>query len=106
MTIATAKNDDVPRSVQRLWHEAQISHQNIPAATAILKAIKEGDTNDNERGRIGLGLAIQEVTETELVDLMIESVIEGRELHYLLASLNATGHIRRLDLVEWSEMFA
>lgn len=104
MMTTIAEDNAVPQSVERLWHEAQISHSGIPAATEMLESIWRGGGDGT--ARIALGLAIQELGKAELVDLMIERVIDGRGLHSLLTGLDATGHIRRRDLVEWSKMFA
>lgn len=103
MATTVPEHDAPPRSVIRLWHEAQVSHRGIPSPEALLAAIHGRGSDD---ARIALGLAVQEVSETELVDLMVDKVVSGAELHDLLASLSSTGHIRRSDLVEWSEIFA
>lgn len=105
MVATMPEHDAVPKSVRRLWHEAQISHRDIPGPDSLLAAILDGGGGD-DRARIALGLAVQEVSEAELVDLMIDKVLTGAQLHHLLVGLNRTGHIRRDDLVEWSEMFA
>lgn len=96
------EHEAVPPSVQHLWHEAQVSHRNIPSPSAILAAIHDGRSD----ARHALGLAVQEASEHELVNLMIDKVLSGAELHGLLVGLSRTGHIRRDDLVEWSGMFA
>ena len=103
MITTVPDHESMPRSVKSLWHVAQVHHRGILGPDAIMAAILGGGGND---ARAALGLAVQEATEAELVDLMVEKVVTGAELHHLLAGLSRTGHIRRVDLVEWSEMFA
>jgi len=50
--------------------------------------------------------ALQEAEIPDLVDLLADRVVTGRDLHALLAGLEREGAMRRPDLTEWSERFS
>ena len=100
---ASAHDSPVPPSVQALWRAADISHHSIAEPALLLEAIKAGGGEGHVRH--SLATAIQESTTWSLIDLMVDEVIDGRQLHALLKSLQETGYIWRADLVEWSEIF-
>lgn len=92
-----------PRSVANLHIQAQISH--VPEGTALelLKALRSPETDADRRIA---AQALQEAEIAEMVDLLVDKVLTGRAMHELLATLHGSGHIRRPDLVQWSERFA
>lgn len=96
-------DQDIPRSVQNLWHAAQVSHRGIVPAADILEAIHAGGGAGKARHSLALG--IQESEIWELIHLMTEKVVNGVRLHKLIKQLNDEGFIRRDDLVEWSASF-
>jgi hypothetical protein len=100
---ASANDSPVPPSVQALWRAADISHHSIAEPALLLDAIQAGGGEGLVRH--SLATAIQESTTWGLIDLVIDEVIDGRQLHALLKSLQETGYIWRADLVEWSEIF-
>lgn len=101
--MATTVDQKIPRSVQNLWHAAQVSHKGIAPVPEILEAIRNGGGAGNARHSLALG--IQESTTWELIDLLLDKVLDGKKLHDLLKILNDQDFIRRNDLVAWSEIF-